>query len=281
MLCSFIFSGSVFASTSTINPVEFNSKDKVKKYHDHWELIGAPGIAKLHANDGLLGITSSETDRLVQTNASSWNTFAGQLGIGYIHYFHHKKHSAKHSEKQYNLEKYPKHVKWFTAIEPELNLYGLSSNSIKGNVWRFNNSNFNELTYDMPLHSLRLMLDGALTVATWRRLSIYGIGGIGVAWNRIGYSDTDSNVVPCTNQVLNLKSHTSTNFAWEAGIGATLDLNDRFGVSFEYLYTSLGRVATSANGTSGTITTPIISAAHFNLNSQTALLGLHVALGKL
>ncbi|MDR3477659.1 MAG: outer membrane beta-barrel protein [Gammaproteobacteria bacterium] len=235
------------------------------KSANHFEVIGGLGIAKLNAGNGELGVTSSETDKLVQTNSSSWNTFGAQLGAGYVYYMR-------------GAQQYADHVQYFPSIEPELNLYYLSSNSIKGNVWRFNNSNFNQLTYDIPLHSTRLMLDAALTLASYKRFSVYAIGGIGNAWNRTSYSDVDGANTPCPDQRLSLGSHNNSNFAWEAGAGLTFAFNNRINLSAEYLYTNLGRIKTSGSGNSGLITAPVISPAHFNLKTQTALLALHIAL---
>ena len=235
---------------------------------NHFEIIGAPGIARLSAGNSELGVTSSETDRLVQTNSNAWNTLAGQLGFGYVYYFGH-------------AQKYSDCVQWFPSIEPELNVYYLSSNSIKGDVWRFDNSAFNDLTFDIPLRSTRLMLDAALTVASWKQISIYAIGGIGNAWNRIGYSDKDNDngdvTDTCPEQRLSLNNRSQSKFVWEAGAGATYAFNDRFGLSLEWLYTNLGNVRTSGSGDTATITAPVIVPAHFNLKSQTLLLGLHIA----
>lgn len=232
---------------------------------DHFEGIGALGPAKLHAGNSTVNVTSAEQDTLRQTNANSWSTFAGQLGAGYIHYFPNPPQTGQ--------------VAWFTAFEPQLNLYSLVSNSINGQVWRFNSPAFNQLNFDMPFRSLRVMLDGALTVAEWERLSVYAKAGIGFAWNRLSYSDRDngSGGNDCTNQGLNLNAHTNRNFVWEAGPGVLFAMNARTSVSFEYLYTDLGRVQTAASGNTGSIPTPAVSAAKFRLKSQTALLGLHIA----
>lgn len=232
---------------------------------NHFEGIGALGIGKLNAANSYLGVTQSETDSLVQTNSSSWDTFGAQLGAGYIF---NRCGTLQCSD----------HVQWFTAIEPQVNLYYLASNSIKGNVVRFNNANFNQMTYDMPVHSTRLMLDAAVTVAAWRQVSIYAKGGIGSAWTSISYHDSDNGGNTCANQAVSLSSRTSGNFAWEAGPGLLVDLNKRFGLSFEYLFANLGTVKTSAHGSTGTITTPIVTPASFKLKTQTALLGLHIAL---
>jgi hypothetical protein len=293
-LCSIAFTSSAFSSTSVksysthhhahkhVNkPIhkhkyqhgygnykgEANYKQLVApvKSANHFEVIGGLGIAKLNAGNGELGVTSSETDRLVQTNSGSWNTFGAQLGAGYVYYMR-------------NAQQYSENVQYFPSIEPELNLYYLNSNSIDGNVWRFNNSNFNQLTYDIPLRSTRLMLDAALTVASYKQFSVYAIGGIGNAWNRTSYSDVDGANTPCPDQRLSLGSHTNSNFAWEAGAGLAFAFNNRINLSLEYLYTNLGRIQTSGSGNIGLITAPIISPAHFNLKSQTALLALHIAL---
>ena len=279
LLCCLAFNGSGFAESvpvkKQVQKPEHKYGYKGEGYKDavlakektpgHFEVIGALGIAKLDAGNSTLGVTSSETDRLVQTNGNNWNTLAGQLGAGYVYYFR-------------NAQRYSDHVQWFPSIEPELNLYYLSSNSIKGNVWRFNSPAFNDLTFDIPIRSTRLMLDAALTVAAWKKLSIYAIGGIGNVWNRVGYSDTDNSGNPCPDQRLKLNSNTNSHFAWEAGAGLAFAFNDRVALSLEYLYASLGTVETAATGNTGTITAPVIVPAHFNLKSQTGLLGLHIAL---
>lgn len=235
---------------------------------NHFEIIGAGSISKLDAGNGTLGVTSSETDRLVQTNSNSWNTPGAQLGVGYVYYFCGTRLCSDQ-------------VQWFPAIEPQLNLYYLASNSIEGDVWRFNSPDFNDLTFDIPIHSTRLMLDVALTVASWRQLSMYVKGGIGHAWTRISYSDKDKSSTsdaPCPEEGVSLSSKTSSNFVWEAGLGVVYAFNDRIGVSLEYLYTDLGTVKTASSGNTGLITAPVISPASFDITTQTALLGLHIAL---
>ncbi|GEM_PF-2465505 len=293
LLCSLALSGSGFASTyqyphkyvnKHAHKCKVNYKHDYKgdykgdykaeafvprtaeKARDHFEIIGALGAAKLNAGNSQLGITSSETDTLVQTNANNWTSYAGQLGAGYVHYFR-------------DAQQYSDHVQWFPSIEPQLNFYPLISNSIDGNVWRFDSPDFIQLTYDIPVRSFRLMVDGALTVASYKQLSLYAKGGIGNAWNRIGYSDKDNDPsAPCQDQRLNLNTKTNSHFAWEAGAGLTFAVNERVGISVEYLYADLGKVRTSGSGDVGTISLPIIAPAQFKLKTQTALIGLHIAL---
>lgn len=247
-------SGSVFASS--IGPIA---------NPNHFEILGAVGVANLRADDGYIGVTSSENARLVQTNQNDWDTFTGQIGIGYVYYFPGKL-------------PYSENTQWFPAIEPEVNGYYIAKNTLTGDVWRFGNSNWNDMTFRMPIQSTRVMFDTALTIVSKKQYSLYAIGGIGTAWNRVSYSDADRNGIPCADQSLNLRSDTHSNFAWEAGAGLSYAFNNRISVSLEYLYTDLGKASSSASGSTGTITAPVIIPSHFNLAAQSALLGLHIAL---
>jgi opacity protein-like surface antigen len=233
--------------------------------NNHFEVIGAYGRARLNADDSELRVTLSETDKLVQTNANSWNTQAGQLGLGYLYYYHQADPGRRFI--------------WFKYIEPQFNLYQLSSNSIEGDVWRFNNPNLNDITYDMPIHSTRLMLDAALNIASFQKLSAYVKGGLGEAWTSVGYSDYCNNGNPvCSGQRLDLKTNLSPKFAWEAGAGLLFDFTNSVGMSLEYLYTDLGKVRTSAQGNTGNIVNPKVLPARFDLTTQTVLLGMHLSM---
>lgn len=235
------------------------------KSANHLEVIGALGIASLTAGDGYLGVTSSETDRLVQTNRNDWNTFTAQLGIGSIYYLN-------------GAQQYSENTQWFPWIEPEVNAYYLGGESIKGDVWRFSSPAFNDMTFNMPVNSYRLMFDTALTVVSKKQYSLYAIGGVGASWNRIGYSDADRDNILCADQYLNLNSRTNSSFAWEAGAGLAYALNDRISLSLEYLYVDLGKIKTPDTGFTGGITAPVLVPANIKLTSQAALFGLHVAI---
>lgn len=118
----------------------------------------------------------------------------GVVSLGYVYFISHAK---RYSEK----------VQWFPMVEPELNVYyNVYQNS--GDVYRFDSAAFNELTYNMPIHSTRLMADVALTIASWRKFSVYGIAGIGNAWNRISYRDVDNSNDTCSTQNLSLNNIT-------------------------------------------------------------------------
>jgi opacity protein-like surface antigen len=271
MKWSIVIGLSIISSTVSAAPTDYSTSDRdlvnseissniVPIKNDHYEIMAAPGIANLKA-DNLTNVvaTSSETDTLEQTNSDTWKTFAPQLGAGFIHYFS-------------DYDAYSSNVQWFTSIEPELNIYYLSSSNIAGTVSRFGDAAFGQLAFNMPTQSTRLMLDIALTIAAYNQFSIYGIGGIGSAWNRISYDDKDDSGSTCALG-LSLNKRTNNDFAWEGGAGVTYAFNYRFGVSLEYLYANLGNVGPSANGNF-----EIISPPTFNLHTQTGLLILHIAL---
>ncbi|MBA3535379.1 MAG: SPOR domain-containing protein [Tatlockia sp.] len=231
---------------------------------NHFEVIGAVGIANLEAEDGYLVVTSDETDQLIQTNHNDWNNFTGQLGIGYVYYLH-------------GAQQYSENLQWFPWIEPELNGYYLSRNNIRGDVWRFSDSEYNDFSYTMPTKSSRLMMDVALTVLSKKQFSLFALGGIGNSWNRVGYRDAPRNNLPCPEEYLNLNSTSRSSFSWEAGAGLSFALNSRFALSLEYLYADSGKVKTPTNGF-GAINTYNIAPADFKLTTQSALLALHVTL---
>jgi opacity protein-like surface antigen len=258
-LCIVALNGAAFASTPKHSYKDY--KDMPLRSSNHFEVIGAGGLAKLRAGNSTYAVTGDETDTLVQTNENQWSTLAGQLGGGYVYYF-------------YSNRRHTNHLRWFPSIEPQLNLYQLSSDSIEGNVLRF--GSYNQGTFDIPVRSTRLMLDAALTIAAWKQYSVYVKGGIGHAWTRLSYNDS-INTEPGCDMDLTLSSHTNSNFVWEAGAGVLYDINNRFGVSLEYLYANLGTVKTSVHGSVGTFTLPLVNAPSFHLRAQTVLLGLHIA----
>ena len=238
------------------------------KTDGNFEVIAALGLANVGVHGSSeLGVTSSESDRLVSNGGSnSWNTFAAQLGLGYVYYLGDSQQSSDQ-------------LQWFPSVEPEINLYYLGGNGgTQGDVWRFDSASFNNLTYKVPVHSTRLMLDAALTLASWDQFSVYIKGGLGDSWNRVSYTDTN-NSDSFPEATISLNSKTTSHFVWEGGAGLNYAFQNRFALSLEYLYADLGSANISSTGSSGGITFPVLVAPHFNkIRSQTVLLGLHIPL---
>jgi opacity protein-like surface antigen len=262
LLCSLMLTcAATFAASHTLNNGYKGEVAYGPAPAGYFEVIGAGSLSKVQAGNSALGI-GNETDTLIQNNSSNWDAWGGQIGVGYVHFLRH-------------AQIYADPVQWFPTIEPELNVY-YNDYQNNGNVYRFGNPALNQLSYNVPIHSTRLMLDAALTVVARGHFSTYLIAGLGNAWNRISYSDANNSGASCANN-LSLNDTTYSHFVWEAGAGVGFDFNNGFKATFEYLYTDYGRLQASGNGTSAGFAAPISSPASFNLHTQALLLGIHVA----
>lgn len=231
---------------------------------DHYELIGAYGIAKGNWGDLQLGVTSNETDTLKQTNQSTWNAPVGQIGAGYVYYREHAR-------------AYSRYVQWLPSIEPEVNFYA-SSNRINGTVYRFNNPGYNDLNYGSTINTMRLMLDAALTIVSKSKYSLFAIGGIGGARSTISYSDNGNGNDGCGLPSLTLNNNNHKSFVWELGTGVAYAFTDRGNLSLEYLYTNYGNLKLPTSINNGSLTAPQISSTYARFYTQSVLLGLHIGL---
>jgi opacity protein-like surface antigen len=238
--------------------------DPVYESPSHFELIGAGGIAAASVASSYLQVTSSETDTLKQTNSNQWNDPAVQLGAGYVFYL-------------VNGPRISNDWRWFPTIEPMLNLY-YSRLDVKGDVYRFEDPAFNDFSYRSVIQSTRLMVDGALTIVSKGPFSLYVLGGVGESWYRISYSDQGTSSPPCSLSAVDLDDRNKNSCAWDLGGGVAYAFNPAVSLSLEYLYTNLGTLDMAANGKTGSITAPQLDVASARTNTQSILLGLHVAL---
>ena len=67
-----------------------------------------------------------------------------------------------------------------------------------------------------------------------RMFDIYGMGGIGMAWNK-------------TDSITNAKGKTKSNFAWTVGAGIDYYINDCWSLDLGYRYTDLGTARVKGN----------------------------------
>lgn len=258
-----LFSCSAIASPIT-SPVHTNYKNEISiaaTDPNHFELIAAAGIMQLNAGHSFIGITTNETDELIQTNDNRWNTWVGQLGIGFVNFFPNKLAFSPLTQ-------------WFPSWEPQVNFY-YSPNYVEGDIYRFSDPAFNEFNFKTSIISSRLMLDAALTVVSRNAFSAFVIGGIGDAWSRVKYRDSMSASDPCDLIGLSVGDKDQSNFVWEVGTGLAYAFNDRINLSLEYLYTDFGSLKLSRSFNNTTLTRPQIAPSSFNLHSQAVLLGLH------
>lgn len=259
-----LFSSFLFVSSSTFAEICCTPRSCCHT-PGYFEIIAAGSLSQVRHTNSKLGITSSETDSLVQRKDNDWDSWGAQVGVGYVYYIG-------------GARRFCSDLQWFPMLEPQINAY-YSNYRNKGDVFRFGSPSFNELTYSTHIRSTRLMFDTALTVLSRCGFSTFVIGGLGDASSRVRYSDTVNSDITCDIQNINLDSKSNSHFVWELGAGLNYAFNCRVGVSAEYLYTDFGKLNPSRSGNTGIIAQPIISPANFNLHTQAVLLGLHVALG--
>jgi len=226
----------------------------------HSELIGSLGSATLNPGSSQVTIAPSEIDKLMQNTSNSWSSFTQNVGYGFIFYP--------------NNERYAYDITWFPSIEPQINFYNLdNSNNLTGTVLRFGNPALNDYTYKITIHTIRLMIDTAVTLVAWKNFSLYGLFGFGNARNTINYSDQNN---PITKR-LNLNSKTKSQLAWETGLGMRVEMNDNYSITLQYLYADLGSAIPAIDGSALTVPAVIVP-PEFKVNSQAVFLGLRVAI---
>lgn len=232
----------------------------------YFELVGGYGLNQVKVTTSRLGISKTESDWVAQTNNDMQSPF-GQFGLGYVY-------SLNDSQRAYS-----KKLVWFPCVETLL-LFNYFNVDATGNVSRFGNpssTNPYTATFTLPVKTTSLMLDFSLSLLRFKRFSIFILGGAGEAWSRISYHDTPNNN-PLARPPLHLNSRTQSNMVYEWGTGMNFEINKRFALSVEYLYTHIGNIKTSGLGTLGGAVDKQISAAGFSLRRQTVLMDLHVAL---
>ncbi len=235
-------------------------------FSDHFAIIGSLGVANLRVKNSVIGVTYDETDRLLQTNKNHWESLGAQVGLGYVHYFR-------------GNTGYLGQAQWFPFIQPQVNVHFINGNpGIKGNVQLFESQDSNQLFFNAPVYSTRLMFDTALTVVARSPFSLYAIGGIGNAWNRMKYSDKTIGYEVNCNESISLRSHTHANFAWEVGGGLMANISNRIALNFQYLYADLGKARSSVIVNDSANHAPLYLPPIFNLSAQTLTLGLHIAI---
>jgi opacity protein-like surface antigen len=143
---------------------------------------------------------------------------------------------------------------------------------MQGNVYQYGLAQFNNYTFQAPFTSTRLMLDTKPSLFTWRDVSAYFIGGIGMAWNEISYDEFAAIGIP-QNSALALSNHTSIQLAWDIGAGIRLKLMEHLSATAEYVYAFLGN-GSPKNDPNGINLT---ESPRFSFQTQSLLLGLSLS----
>lgn len=252
--------GSATTDTQTTTTANANAPSL-----NYLEVIGGFGAATPTVGKSSLTVTNSETDWISQAATNNWQSPFLRLGLGYVY-------SLSGVSRGYSPT-----MAWFPTIEPMLNFYYSKLNA-NGNVHRFNSNTPVTSTFDMPIKTASLMFDVALTLGTFKQLSVFVLGGVGTGWSRIGYSDSPKINNPLARPPLRVNTFSEANPTYEWGGGLSYAFNQRLALDLEYLYTHIGNVNTSKTGTLGSVNDTQLHSAGFSLRTQALLLNLHVAL---
>lgn len=214
----------------------------------HMELAIAAGPSWYKASNGYTQPYTQETDLDHVNNVTKSSVY--QVGLGYRIFM------AQASERVF-----------FNDILVQLNL-SQSSATIKGTVWDNGNPAMAYQSFAAPFTSRRLMLDVKPSLVHLSDFSLYPIAGLGVAWNRLSYSETQINAYPGT---IDAPAHTTTTVAYDLGLGLSYTITEHLQASLDYVTTHLGRMSPSSYSTTNQT---LVSEAHFPVRTTSVLVGL-------
>lgn len=241
----FFKKGKLFSLTFLFLATDANAMVK------HAEISAAGGIAWYQKHDTHLMISSFETDNIKVSQSTTHG--AWKVGLGYP-----------------LLEDT---LPYFNRLLLNLNIYQTST-TLRGVVWQYGQSQFDNYDFKAPTKSTRLMLDLKPSFFTWQSTEPYVILGIGAAWNSLAYREavaaTDINI----NSILLLSKRTTSYLAWDFGAGYKIALTNHLSASVEYIYAILGH-SSPAHDPGGVLLAVV---PKFSLQNQSLLLGLNLAL---
>ncbi len=142
-----------------------------------------------------------------------------------------------------------------------------NSATINGMVWDASNPAYQNQRFQAPFTSNRLMIDLKPSLYSYLRTSVYAIGGLGIAWNTLSYTETQNNSgLP----IIIAPASTAKNLAYDLGFGFKSKINEHLSASLEYVSTHLGHMQSAAYSTGSQA---LYNAPSFPVRTTCALLG--------
>jgi opacity protein-like surface antigen len=220
---------------------------------------GVARVATLHTSD--VQVQPTEVDSLTKANTSQ-NKFTGYVGLGYDFIV---APDAADPNAPYLLR----------DIAIGVNLYHTQSDR-DGQVYSVNTPNNKNANYKEQIKSNRLMLDTEWSFhPIWPLIIPFIEAGAGATKNQMEFQQTPR-AGNTTVSNLNLSEESQYQFAWEAGGGIKIPVNNHFQVTGRYLYTGLGSAQSSKNNKNGpALQKPITT----DLHAQSVILGLSILFG--
>jgi opacity protein-like surface antigen len=123
-----------------------------------------------------------------------------------------------------------------------------TKNKQTGNVYQFQNLEYDNFDYTINLQSTRLMTEIEWFFYNMSKISPFIQGGIGVAFNRLHYCDYPNaifNASPSDGNGVVIKPSTRAQFAFSLGGGAQMQVTDKVLAGIRYFYSDQGKGRTA------------------------------------
>lgn len=220
----------------------------------NWDWTVSFGVSQPNLGNNNLQVTSTETDSLTQTH----NPWVGDLSMGFSYLMPRS------------------NTQWSPEFRLGANLRYADnrtfSNNVAGTAFQYQEPGMGNYNYSIAVRSTRLMADALLTLASYKKASLFAMAGVGVAWSDLSYQDSLNPDIQGGSLLLNGKQ--KNHFAAEVGVGLSLELTSNLKGFTHYLYSDLGSLKTSEIGNLNGIPA-VIPSISFPLHYHSVLLGIN------
>ncbi|MGA2655302.1 MAG: hypothetical protein ABSF18_04920 [Gammaproteobacteria bacterium] len=229
------FTPVLLSSTLVLSANAFAYEEIIEDGYAQFRIGG--GVTWLHGEGSEIGITSTssngmeftEVDTLTEST-SDHVTALGTIGVGYVIPF------DPDSDEDFI---------WFPGMIISLDATYQFETELTGDVYGYRDPNYDDFTYVYGIQNTNLLANLTLGIAEYERWTLFAIGGLGIAWTWVEYTETPK--VGVNGFITELDSHANTTFAWQAGGGVGFEIMPELDVTLTYLYTDLDKVQTSSN----------------------------------
>lgn len=218
------------------------------------EFSGLVGPTWPHVGTGHINVSQYERDTLITQHVGSAAVF--RLGVGY-----HALASVFENRDVFN------------DFLIELNWYVTTRAIVEGKVWQSGEAIFTNYAFKSQLSSNRLMIDTRPTFVNVRKIAIYPIVGVGAAWVRMTYNESILNSSVSSQSYISLNPNTTTQVAYDLGVGLRYPVFKNCKILVEYLYTNLHHAKASTQSNSTLSNATFISPPQFSFSNQSLMFG--------
>lgn len=170
-------------------------------------ILNSPG-----KTSNTIGITSFETDQLVQTKAPTWLSYyvGGRATI----------FSTPASN-------------WLSSLTLGLSNY-YTTLQTKGSVYQFEDVSLNEYSYKLNSSMDDLLVEIQMKLRPYYRVTPFVVFGTGPGFGAMSYNETPNTGITAGQNLLG--THQQTLWAFDLGVGGTYAITEKLGFTLQYLY---------------------------------------------